>query len=91
VSRAPVEQAADPAVGEVMAHDARAEAPAPTTTARDRELIMHLERDQLVSETFRPVARARLSRPVMLSLWALRIFAVLLALMVIYTFVARLH
>jgi len=91
MSRAPVEQAADPAVGDVIAHDARAEAPAPAKAAHDQEVIMHLERDQLVAETFRPVARARLSRPVMLSLWALRIFAVLLAVMVIYTFVARLH
>jgi hypothetical protein len=91
MSRAPVEQAADPAVGDVIAHDARAEAPAPAKTAHDQEVIMHLERDQLVAETFRPVARARLSRPVMLSLWALRIFAVLLAVMVIYTFLARLH
>lgn len=91
MSGVPVEQAADPAVGDVIAHDARAEAPAPAKTAHDRELIMHLELDQLVSETFRPVALARLSRPVMLSLWALRIFAVLLAVMVIYTFVAHLH
>jgi hypothetical protein len=71
---------------------------APERAHRDRdhepadaqELIMHLERDQLVSETFRPVERARLSRPVTLSLWALRLFAVALSLMVLYTFIARL-
>jgi len=55
-----------------------------------QELIMHLERDQLVAETVRPVERARLSRSVTLSLWALRIFAVALSLMVTYTFIAGL-
>ncbi len=59
--------------------------------AAAEELIMHLERDQLVSETFRPVPRASLGSGAVLGLWALRIFAVLVSAMVIYTFVARLH
>jgi len=54
------------------------------------ELIMHLERDQLAAETFRPVPRAKLGRRATLGLWALRIAALLLSAMVIYAFVARL-
>jgi hypothetical protein len=57
----------------------------------DEELIMHLERDQLVSETFRPVPRARLGARAELGLWALRVFVVIVSLMVIYTFIADLH
>jgi len=55
------------------------------------ELIMHLERDQLVVETSRPVPRARLSARIKAGLWALRIFVVVVGLMVIYTFIAQLH
>ena len=55
------------------------------------ELIMHLERDQLVAETFRPVPPARLGPRAVLGLWALRVFAVVVSAMVIYTFVVRLH
>jgi hypothetical protein len=50
------------------------------------DLIMHLERDQFVAETSRPVPRAPLSTRASAWLWALRVFA-----MVIYTFVAGLH
>ncbi|HEY4451000.1 MAG TPA: hypothetical protein VGN13_05350 [Solirubrobacteraceae bacterium] len=57
----------------------------------DEELIMHLERDQLVAATFLPVAPARLGRRALLGLWALRIFAVVVSAMVIYTFIVRLH
>jgi hypothetical protein len=59
--------------------------------AEEEEMIMHLERDQLVSETLRPVPPAVLGRRAVLGLWALRVFAILVSLMVIYTFVARLH
>lgn len=59
-------------------------------TVQEEELIMHLERDQLVAETFRPVAQAPLSGRVLLGLWALRIFVVVVSLMVVYTFIARL-
>jgi hypothetical protein len=55
------------------------------------ELIMHLERDQFVAETSRPVPAAELGRRAILGLWALRVFVVLVSAMVIYTFVAELH
>jgi hypothetical protein len=62
---------------------ARGEQPAP-------ELIAHLEPAQLVSETFRALPRARLSARVTVGLWALRIFAVAVSAMVVYTFIERL-
>jgi hypothetical protein len=55
------------------------------------QLIMHLERDQFVVETSRPVPRATLSARAVAGLWALRVFVVLVSLMVIYTFVDQLH
>jgi hypothetical protein len=54
-------------------------------------LINHLERDQLVSETFRPVPPARLGQSTVIGLWVLRVFVVLVSAMVVYTFIARLH
>jgi hypothetical protein len=54
------------------------------------ELVMDLERDQLVAETSRPVARAELSSRTIAALWALRVFVVLVSLMVIYTFFEQL-
>jgi hypothetical protein len=55
------------------------------------ELIMHLERDQLVAETARPVPRAALGRRALAALWALRVFVVVVGAMVIYTFIDQLH
>ncbi|MGH2834308.1 MAG: hypothetical protein ACRDK2_16180 [Solirubrobacteraceae bacterium] len=55
------------------------------------ELIMHLERDQFVAETSRPVPRAALSTRATTGLWALRIFVILVSLMVIYTFIEQMH
>ncbi len=55
------------------------------------DLIMHLERDQFVAETSKPVPPAVLSARVTAGLWALRVFVVLVSLMVIYTFIERLH
>jgi hypothetical protein len=55
------------------------------------ELIMHLERDQFVVETSRPVPPAALSLRAIAGLWALRVFVVLVSLMVIYTFVDQLR
>ena len=52
---------------------------------------MHLERGQLVTETSRPVPRAALSARAAAGLWALRVFAVLVSLMVIYTFIDQLR
>ncbi len=54
------------------------------------DLVAHLERDQLVAETFRPVAPARLSRTARSALWALRLFTVALAAMVLYAFITQL-
>jgi hypothetical protein len=55
------------------------------------ELIMHLERDQFVAETSRPVPAAPLSARVSAALWALRVFVVVVGAMVVYTFVAQVH
>ena len=55
------------------------------------ELIMHLERDQFVEATSRPVSRAPLSARATQALWALRVFVVLVSLMVMYTFIDQLH
>jgi hypothetical protein len=57
----------------------------------EEELIMHLERDQLVFETTRPVPRAALGARATAGLWALRVFVLLVGLMVIYTFISQLH
>ena len=59
--------------------------------AAEEELIMHLERDQFVAETRRPVRRARLGRRAAIALWALRVFVAVVGTMVIYTFVHQLH
>jgi hypothetical protein len=60
-------------------------------TDREREeLVMYLERDQLASDTGRPVPRARLSRGVTVGLWALRVFALVVSAMVVYTFIVQL-
>ena len=55
------------------------------------EQLMHLDRGQLVAETSRPVRRAALSARAAAGLWALRVFAVLISLMVIYTFIDQLR
>jgi hypothetical protein len=55
------------------------------------ELIMHLERDQFVAETARPVPLAALSGSTVAGLWALRVFVVLVSAMVIYTFIVNLR
>ena len=63
---------------------------APLIRALDeQELIMHLEPDQLVQETMRPLPPAKLSRAAVRGLWALRIFAVVASAMVIYTFIEQ--
>ena len=52
---------------------------------------MHLERDQFVDETSRPVPRAPLSARTAAGLWALRVFVIVVSLMVIYTFIDQLR
>jgi hypothetical protein len=70
-----------------------ATAPAqPHVDELDEELLpMHLEPDQFVAETSRPVPRASLGARASAALWALRIFAVAVSVMVVYTFVASLQ
>jgi hypothetical protein len=65
--------------------------PLPLPAPGPEELVMHLERDQLVEETERPVPRAELSLRATAGLWLLRAFAVIVGLMVVYTFFAQLH
>jgi len=67
-------------------HDGEPDAP-----REEDELIMHLERDQFVAETSRPVPLAPLGPHATLALWALRLFAVVVSLMVLYTFIRQLH
>jgi hypothetical protein len=57
----------------------------------EEELVMHLEPDQFVAATAMPVPRAPLGPRAKAVLWALRIFVVLVSVMVVYTFVDRLH
>lgn len=66
-------------------------APQALWPAHREELIMHLERDQLVAETSRPLPPARLGRFTTAALWTLRTFVLLVGLMVIYTFALQLH
>jgi hypothetical protein len=59
---------------------------------RDGEdLIMFLEQKQLVSDRSIAVPPARLSGRARAALWLLRIFALIVSFMVIYTFVSQLH
>jgi hypothetical protein len=68
-------------------HETRPVQEAPLIRAfEEQEMIMHLEPDQLVEETMRPVPRAKLSRGALRGLWALRIFVLIASAMVIYTF-----
>ncbi len=70
--------------------------PSPTSPVYDEEppdheeLIMFLERDQLVTDTSRPVPPAQLSPRVRAALWSLRLFVLVVSAMVIFTFVHQL-
>jgi cytochrome P450 len=57
----------------------------------EEELIANLERDQLVSETARPLPPARLGRRTSTALWTLRVFVIIVGAMVTYTFIHQLH
>lgn len=54
------------------------------------EMVMFLERDQLVADRRHPRGPAALSRSAKVGLWSLRIFAFIVGAMVIYTFLAQL-
>ena len=58
--------------------------------AEHEELIEFLEADQLVKERARPLGRRVLDRRVAVALWVLRVFVIVVGVMVIYTFFARL-
>jgi hypothetical protein len=53
------------------------------------DLVMFLERDQLVHDAARAVPRAHLSAAATAGLWALRVFVIVVSAMVIYTFIAQ--
>ncbi len=69
----------------------RGEGEEPQERFEDELMFIHLERDQLVAVTSRPVSQARLGAGAQLGLWALRIFVIVVSLMVIYTFIAQLQ
>jgi hypothetical protein len=75
---------------QIAAEDGASGDGAPAIGADGEELIMNLEPDQLVFETFRPVPRAHLSRRAVIGLWALRAFSIVVSLMVIYAFIEML-
>ena len=56
----------------------------------DDELLSALEPDQLIAASSRPLPRYRLSRPVSMGLWALRVFVLIITAMVVYTFLLAL-
>jgi len=60
------------------------------TESEQQEMVMFLERDQLVVDTSQPVQRLQLSPRMSAALWVLRVFVLVVSAMVIYTFVAQL-
>jgi hypothetical protein len=56
----------------------------------DEEMIMFLERDQLMSDRRRPLPPADIGPRAHVALWTLRIFVLIVGAMVIYTFCAQL-
>lgn len=54
------------------------------------DLILFLERDQLVADTSKPLPRAQLSPYVSAALWSLRVFTLVVSAMVVYTFMHQL-
>jgi hypothetical protein len=57
----------------------------------DEDPIMFLEQEQFVSDRSVPMPPARLSGRAKAGLWLLRIFALIVSGMVIYTFLSQLH
>jgi len=56
----------------------------------ENQLIEALEPDQLVAEVSKPLPRLRLSRSVRISLWAVRIFVLIISALVVYVFIVKL-
>ena len=56
----------------------------------ESQLIEALEPDQLVAAVAKPLPRLRLTPPVRIALWAVRIFVLIISMLVVYTFVATL-
>jgi hypothetical protein len=54
------------------------------------EMVMFLERDQLMSDRRRPLPPAEIGPRAHVALWTLRIFVLIVGLMVIFTFCAQL-
>jgi hypothetical protein len=59
-------------------------------TAEDLDPTTRLELDQYQSATSKPVPRAHLGPRASAALWALRIVAIVLGAMVIFTFISQL-
>ena len=66
------------------------DAPTGVEERTGQELVMFLERDQLVADTSVPLPRAHLGRGANLGLWTLRVVVIMLSGMVIYTFASQL-
>ena len=56
----------------------------------ESQLIESLEPDQLVAAVAKPLPRLKLSRPVRIALWAVRIFVLIISALVVYTFIVKL-
>ena len=56
----------------------------------EEEMVMNLERDQLVADRRRPLPPADIGPRAAAALWTLRIFVLIVGLMVIYTFLEQL-
>lgn len=66
------------------------EDPAIVSPDEEDELIAFLERDQLVSDTSRPLPRASMGPAARVALWSLRVFVTVVGAMVVYTFFSQL-
>jgi hypothetical protein len=55
----------------------------------EEEMVMFLERDQLVAGRRQPLPPAHIGRRAAAALWTLRIFVLIVGLMVIFTFCAQ--
>jgi hypothetical protein len=62
----------------------------PRRSEYDEEIVMFLERDQLMADRRRPLPPAGIGRRAHAALWVLRIFVLVVGAMVIYTFCAQL-